>query len=57
MFKLIKNSKSKQIHKIRFAIYNNSIVMVIDPKKHQNNNLYISKCKQKEAHFVDFYTT
>jgi len=29
--------------------------MVIHQKKHQNNILYILKCKEKEAHFVNFY--
>jgi len=30
--------------------------MVIHQKNHQNNILYVSKCIEKEAHFVDFYT-
>jgi len=39
------------------GIFNKSMEMVIHQKKHQKNILYISKCKQKEAYFVDFHTT
>jgi len=38
-------------------IFNNSMEMVIHQENHQNNILYVSKCKQEEAHFVDFNTT
>jgi len=40
----------------KMSICNNSIEMVILSKKHQNNISYVSKCKQKEARFIDFHT-
>jgi len=33
-------------------ICKNSMEMVIHLKKLQNNILYVTKCKKKEAHFV-----
>jgi len=57
MFLLFKNRNINKERKEKMAICNNSMDMVIHQQTHQNNILDVSKCKQKEAHFVDFHTT